>query len=297
MKKIIISGAGGFVGGELTRKFVDHNIEVVAISQYFNEGFPESPLITKINLKIESLDSLLSAIPACEYDAFYHLAWIGINGPEKADSLVQVENIRMTLICAQAARKLSCKKFLCSGTIAERAVESLHRLDKTSGGMTYSIAKYCAHQMLENYCKNVGLPFVWMQFSNIYGPKNKTGNLVSYTLAQLSSGNEATFGPAQQPYDFVYVDDIIEAVYRLGVHNTKKDCYFIGSGAPRILREYLLRIGEIYGRKDLIKIGERADDHITYSFAMFDTKDLTDDIGEYVTASFDDHIEYTIRNY
>ena len=55
-----------------------------------------------------------------------------------------------------------------------------------------------------------------MQFSNIYGVGNKTGNLVSYTLGELMAGKEAAFGPALQPYDFIYVDDLIEAVYRLG---------------------------------------------------------------------------------
>ena len=46
-----------------------------------------------------------------------------------------------------------------------------------------------------------------MQFSNIYGVGNKTGNLVSYTLGELMAGKEAAFGPALQPYDFIYVDD------------------------------------------------------------------------------------------
>jgi nucleoside-diphosphate-sugar epimerase len=55
-----------------------------------------------------------------------------------------------------------------------------------------------------------------MQFSNIYGIGNNTGNLVSYTLGELILNKEANFGPALQPYDFIYVDDLIEAVYRLG---------------------------------------------------------------------------------
>lgn len=297
MAKIIITGAGGFVGGALTKKFVDSGIEVIAVSKIFNDAFPEDPRITKIVTDINSTEVLLSVIPEGHYDAFYHLAWNGVNGLEKADPLVQTENIHMTLACAKAANQLACKKFLCAGTVAERAVESMSKLEQTSGGMTYSVAKYCAHKMLENYCKNVGMDYVWMQFSNIYGPKNKTGNLVSYTLGQLTSGAEATFGPALQPYDFVFVDDIIEAVYRLGIKHTKQHFYFIGSGKPRILKDYLLQIGEMYGKPDLIKIGVRPDDGITYSLEMFSTQELTEDIGEYVTAPFEEHIRYTIDHY
>ena len=136
-----------------------------------------------------------------------------------------------------------------------------------------------------------------MQFSNIYGPQNKTGNLVSYTIEQLSKGNEASFGPALQPYDLVYIDDILEAIYRLGIKETKQNSYFIGSGKPRILKDYLLEIGEAYNRSELIKIGARPDDGIKYDMAMFDTQPLVDDIGEYVTAPFEEHIRYTIENY
>ena len=54
-----------------------------------------------------------------------------------------------------------------------------------------------------------------MQFSNIYGVGNKTGNLVSYTLGELMAGKEAAFGPALQPYDFIYVDDFSCAIESL----------------------------------------------------------------------------------
>ena len=297
MGKIIITGAGGFVGTALTEKFIHNGYEVVAISQQFNENFPDDPLIKRVDLAIDNPDVLLKEIPASGYDAFYHLAWRGINGPEKADHFIQINNIRMVITCAAAAKQLNCKKFLCAGTISERATESLSCLSKTSGGMTYSVAKYCAHILLENYCKNVGLDYVWMQFSNIYGPQNKTGNLVSYTLDQLKNGKEALFGPALQPYDFIFVDDILEAVYRLGMRETKNHKYFIGSGASRVLKDYLTVIGEAYGRPDLIKIGARPDDGIKYSLDMFDVNDLVQDIGEYVTETFEEHIKYTIENY
>ena len=159
----------------------------------------------------------------------------------------------------------------------------------------YGVAKHCAHLMLEDYCKNIGLQFVWMQFSNIYGVGNKTGNLVSYTLGELLKGNEATFGPAAQPYDFIYVDDLLEAVYRLGDSETKHVCYYIGSGSPRILKEYLLEIGELAGMQDKVGIGIRPDDGIKYDFSMFDTTPLKDAIGDYVSTPFEEGIKKTIN--
>jgi nucleoside-diphosphate-sugar epimerase len=297
MKTAIITGAGGFVGTELTKKMIENGIKVVAISMHFNDSFPMSELVERIEADISDSEQLLSIIPNGPYEAFYHLAWAGVNGPQKADPLVQLDNAKMVMSCARIAKKLDCKKFLCSGTVAEKAVDSLHLIEKTSGGMVYGIAKHCTHLMLETYCKNIGMPFVWMQFSNIYGPQNKTGNLVSYTLGEILQEREATFGPAEQPYDFIYVDDLIEAVYRLGLYKTRENCYLIGSGEPRVLKDYLMEIGKKSGRPELIKIGVRPDDGIVYKAEMFDNATLKADIGEYVKRTFSENITYTIENY
>lgn len=298
MKRVIVTGANGFIGSSLIKKLINKNIEVVALDISFsNSKLPQSNLISEVEVELEDIDKLKNVIPSANYDAFYHFAWAGVNGPSKADPIVQLKNAELALNCATVAKSIGCKKLLCAGTIAERATESLPNLGKTSGGMMYGVAKHATHLMLETYCKNIDLNFVWMQFSNIYGPENKTGNLVSYTLGELSRGNNATFGPALQPYDFIYVGDLIEAVMRLGENKTNKNCYFIGSGEPRVLKEYLFEIGREYGKEELINVGLRPDDGIKYTLDMFDTTELVKDIGNYISKTFTEGIRYTLENY
>lgn len=294
MKNVIVTGGNGFIGSSLIKKLVANGIKIVAVDITFQgERLPESELITKIESCVDA--SLVEKLPAEEYDAFYHLAWKGVNGADKANPSVQLANIQMAIDCADICKKLNVKKYLCAGTVAENATFSLPNLEKTSGGMMYGVAKYACRLILEDYCKNIGQQFVWMQFSNIYGVGNKTGNLVSYTLGELMTGNEATFGPALQPYDFIYVDDLIEAVYRLGEKETNKAFYYIGSGSPRQLKEYLLRIGELAGYANKVGIGIRPDDGIKYSMDMFCNDDLVDAVGEYVSTDFDNGINKTIE--
>lgn len=293
--RAIVTGANGFIGSNLINKLIENNIEVTAIDFSFNPSkLKEDKLINKLEV---SIDKLTLDMLDGEYDLFFHFAWKGVNGSDKGNINIQLQNIMMTIYCADIAKKVNCKKFLCSGTIAERNIESLPRLNKTGAGMFYGASKYSTHIMLETYCKNIGLNFIWMQFSNIFGPSNKTGNLVSYTLSQILNNKEATFGPANQPYDFIYVNDLIYAVYLLGIKETKKSFYFIGSGTPRLLKEYLLDIGKIANRENLIKIGVREDDGIIYDYNMFDISNLKNDIGDYISMSFEAAIKYTIVNY
>lgn len=294
MKRVIVTGANGFIGSSLIKKLVENEVEVVAVDlSYIPYRLPESNLIVKIESSVDT--SLTEVIPAGEYDAFYHLAWRGVNGAEKADPLVQLSNIKMAIDCANVCINLGVKKLLCAGTVAENATYSLQHLSQTSCGMMYGVAKHACNLIVETYCKNIGLTFVWMQFSNIYGVGNKTGNLVSYTLGELMAGKKATFGPAQQPYDFIYIDDLIEAIYRLGEKYTPKAFYYIGSGTSRKLADYLLRIGELTGFTDNVSIGVRADDGIKYSIEMFDNSELVSAIGEYVNTSFDEGVVKTIE--
>lgn len=298
MKNVIVTGANGFIGSSLIKKLIEKKVNVIALDISFQHSkLPVSNFIQEIEISLDDVEKMVEVIPYAEYDAFYHLAWAGVNGPSKADPVIQLKNAEMAMNCATVAKRLGVKKLLCAGTIAERATESLSNLNTTSGGMMYGVAKHCTHLMLETYCKNIGLEFVWMQFSNIYGPANKTGNLVSYTIGELEKGSEASFGPALQPYDFILVDDLIEAVLRLGENKTSKNSYFIGSGEPRQLKDYLLEIGQLCGKEELIKIGLRPDDGIKYTLDMFNTEPIKEDIGEYVTKNFTDGIKYTLENY
>ena len=298
MKSVIVTGANGFIGSTLIKKLLKNNIRVLAIDLAFsNLTLLDDKNLTKVESNITDLKAIVNSLEYQDFDVFYHFAWRGVNGPEKADPDIQIQNIQIAINAAKLSKMLSCKRFLCSGTIAERGLASLSHLQQTNGGMMYSAGKHSANLMLETYCKYIGLDFVWMQFSNIYGPGNRTGNLVSYTINKLSESCDAEFGPANQPYDFIYIDDLIEAVYRLGITKTKQCFYFIGSGRPRILKEYLFEIGELMNKKEKIRIGQRVDDGILYTEDMFDIAPLVSEIGHYVRNSFSVGIRKTIEDY
>ncbi len=297
MNRVIVTGACGFIGCKLIEKLLQKGMTVLAIDRIDkSELFPQSHRLSFIQKEVDKIEELIFELDGKQFDTFYHLAWKGVNGTEKADPIIQIQNIQMTIKCAKVAKQIGCTKFLCAGTIAEWNIKSLHSLKQVSPSMLYGIAKDSAHHILEAYCKSINLIPIWMQFSNIYGSSNKTGNLISYTIDKIENNEAASFGPAMQPYDFIYVDDLIEAVCRLGEKDTKENTYCISSGASRLLKEYLNKIGEIYGREDLIRIGVRDDDGIRYSADMFNNEALIKEIGEYTTASFEERIAEMFNN-
>lgn len=134
-----------------------------------------------------------------------------------------------------------------------------------------------------------------MQFSNLYGPYSINGNIVGYTIKEILEGRNAIFGTAQQPYDLLYIEDLVYAAYLLGEKDVKRTCYYLGSGNPKILKDYLIRIGELCGNPDAIKIGARADDGLKYDLEWFDASALIEDTGYMPRISFDQGVLNTIN--
>ena len=109
MKNVIVTGGNGFIGSSLIKKLVANGVNVVAVDITFaGDRLPESEFITKIESGVDV--SLAKKIPSGEYDAFYHLAWRGVNGADKADPTVQLANIQMAVDCVNISKFTNAKE-------------------------------------------------------------------------------------------------------------------------------------------------------------------------------------------
>ncbi|MGL5693802.1 MAG: NAD-dependent epimerase/dehydratase family protein [Peptostreptococcaceae bacterium] len=298
MKKAIITGANGFVGGWLCKKLLENNIKVYAIVKNKKSNINTIPVSDNMKIiycDLNNINDIKNKIQDLNIDAFYHLAWSGSSGKGRSDYNLQLSNVKYSCDCAVLAKEMNCKKFLCAGTITEEVAKNILDIDAKSENMIYGLAKHTTHCMLDILCKNIKLDYVWMKFSNIYGPYNNSKNIVSYTLDELKKGNVPTFSKAEQPYDLMYIKDLVNAIYLLGEKNTSYNSYFLGSGNPTILKNYLLKIKEEYSDSCDIGLGIRPEDGIEYKKEWFDIKKLQQDTGYSSYFTFDDGIKETIK--
>ncbi|PLS01113.1 NAD-dependent epimerase/dehydratase family protein [Neobacillus cucumis] len=295
MKKAIVTGANGYIGSTLIKEMQKNNIEVIAVvrnKDSKNNTLPENVKI--VYCELDSISSLIDLVPDNDIDVFYHLAWEGTSGGDRANYQVQLLNAQYACDSAIAAKKLNCKKFICTGTITEKIAENILNIEVKAENTIYGIAKHTAHCLLDVLCKKLDLPFVWARLSNIYGGHNETGNIISYTLQELRKGNKPSFSKAEQPYDLMYVNDAAKALYLLGKEVTSENCYFIGSGSPRILKEYLLALKDVYGNGAELGIGEKPEDGLKYYWEWFDTTDFVRDTKFDAANTFEENILETI---
>lgn len=298
MKKAIVTGANGFVGTCLVRELVEHNVEVYAIIKDINEdisAFESLKDVKVIYCDLKDIKTLSEKIAERDIECFYHLAWFGSGGALRSDYNVQLCNAKYCCDAAYSAKEIGCKKFLCAGSITENIADETLELDTVSQNMMYGICKKTAHLLLNVYCRILEIDLIWMQFSNIYGPGDRTSNLISYTLRELLKGNTPLFSKGSQPYDFVFVKDLAYAAFLLGESSVPADTYFLGGGGNRLLHEYLSQIPEILGENYKVGIGERSEDGLIYKKEWFDISKLQKATGYSPRYSFEEGIIQTFN--
>jgi nucleoside-diphosphate-sugar epimerase len=294
----IVTGAGGFLGSRLVRALIDRRVFVIAVCPE-NRDEPTIPykseLLKYISCGRDEAHELASCINDCAIDVFYNLAWSGASGAGRVDYSAQLRSVKTCLDYFVSAEKLNCKKFIGVGSMSQRLAESSAYKDMTSENMIYAVSKSYCEQLLRAVSNKSNCKTVWAILSNLYGPGDTTPNLINYSIKTLLSGRQPQYGPATQIYDFMYIDDCMEALYRIGFLDTTAETFFIGSGQPRILKDYLNELGFIVAPDIKMGIGKRPDDHTEYRPEWLDTTALQKETGFRPQYSFTDGIKNTLE--
>ena len=107
MKKVIVTGADGFVGSNTVRRLADENIEVLALDIREKPiNITENELVKYRTADIANPEQLTSLVSDGEYDTVIHFAWVGSAGPQRVDYNLQMNNALWTVELMKTAKQL-----------------------------------------------------------------------------------------------------------------------------------------------------------------------------------------------
>lgn len=279
---VVVTGAGGFVGRNLIDRLLVRGNTVTAVDIEGNTVLPtfhHERLRTVFMKKGEKPGRLLEYLTGKSFDTMIHLAWVGAGGPLRRDYTVQLNNVKMTLDFFMTADALGCKKFVAVGTIGEYMAEMAKRNQIHSDNFMYATCKSMTHSLLNIVEHDVGCKVVWATLGGLYGVGDSTNNLVNYTIKSLLSNTKPIFGPAEQPFDFVNIKDCANALCLIAETNTCANQFYVGTGKPRLLKEYLTEIARLVDNGINVGIGGRPDDGTRYLYEWFDISELEKETG------------------
>ena len=221
MKKVLVTGADGFIGSHLTEELIKQGYNVKAFVYYnsFNswgwiDTFPKE-IKNKIEIfagDIRDPNGVREAMKGC--DTVFHLAAL-IAIPfsyHSPDSYVDT-NIKGTLNVLQAARQLNTKRILVTSTSEVYGTAQYVPIDEKhpfQGQSPYSATKIGADRLAESFYRSFDLPVTIVRPFNTYGPRQSARAIIPTIITQLLNGfNKVKLGDLTPTRDLLYVKDTV----------------------------------------------------------------------------------------
>ena len=294
MKKIVVTGASGFIGGALTKLALEKGLRVygVDISERAMERHKSYENFIPVIADFTRYDRLHEMIVDAEIDVFYHFAWQGVFGDAFRDYRLQLSNAAYAADALGEAMKIGCKKFVFAGTYNEIEVADYLDFSGFHPRYTciYSGAKTAAEIICKTLAANGGIEYSAGLTSMSYGENNRSMMLTNVVLKQLLRGESPRLIEGNIPYDFIYIDDIARAFYAIGERGKHLRSYYVGHRKLRTFREYLTDIGRIVAPEVELRFGAYPDDDSSRNYERIDLDALYRDTGFECQADFRESI-------
>lgn len=297
MRTTLITGANGFIGKNLVEKLVSNKIHVTALDlpgtfdkDYHHEYYQQ------IEVDYSNLKEFYGKVRTSP-DVLFHLAWDGVKAELRNDYFYQLKNIELSMNVMEFAAGIDTKKIVMLGS----ASEYLNGGTVISGDSipspieAYGAVKSAANVICQSYAFQKGIPFVKTIVSSLYGPGRDDNNILSYAIKCLLGREKPIFTALEQEWDFLYIDDFLEALYLIGKKGEGGKTYPIASGTSRPMAEYIEIIHNQIDSLLPLGIGEMPYKAGKPENAVFDISILARDTGFYPTHKFEDAIVNVIE--
>jgi len=259
-KRILVTGAGGFIGSHLTERLVEMGANVRAFVRYNSDGNIKNlkelskDTLNKIEIIRGDLRNCESVKKAVEgIDVIFHLgALISIPYSYEAPRDFIETNILGTFNILQAARENKVKKIILTsssevyGTAIHLPIDEKHSLQAQS---PYSATKISADKIAESFYRTYNIPITIIRPFNTYGPRQSMRAVIPTIIYQALTKNKVELGSLSPKRDFNYVKDTVEGFIKIAESdNSIGEIINISSGQTFSIGELVEKIKKIIGK-------------------------------------------------
>lgn len=249
-KRILVTGAAGFIGSNLVDEFLAQNAIVIGIDNMFNGRMEnlqkalKNPNFRFYKGDVRDLTMLLNRTK--DIDIIYHeAAFTSVPQSIEMPELCNDVNVNGTLNILNAARIRDVKKVIfasSSSVYGDTPTLPKQEMMRTDPISPYGVSKLAAEAYLVSYFRVYGLNTTALRYFNVFGPRQKDSpysGVIAIFLSKILNGqNPVIFGDGTQSRDFTYVKDVITAnILAAEVPEAAGKVFNIAAGKPISMTE------------------------------------------------------------
>lgn len=268
--KVLVTGAGGFIGSHLVETLVARGAEVRALLHYGAEGglgnarfLPEAARAAVDWVHGDLLDAEFMARAAQGREVVFHLgALIAIPHSYSAPRSFVEANVIGTLNLLEAGRAAGARRIVHTstsevyGSALRVPMDESHPLQAQS---PYAATKIAADKLAESYHASFGLPVVTVRPFNTFGPRQSARAVIPTVIGQaLAGARQIMLGATSPVRDMTFVADTVEGMITAAeAEGVEGRCYNLGTGDGESVGAIAQRILDLIGSKAEIVLDPR----------------------------------------
>ncbi len=242
-KKILLTGASGFIGSHVLEELLKRGYKVHAVVH--SGEVEQHPGVTVHRLDLLDAAAVEAFMAEQKFTHLLHLAWYV--GKKLHVHENNTDWLAASLLLLKSFAHHGGKHFLGAGSCAEYEYRyGLLREDETptNPGILYGNAKNALFRMAAVYCAQSGIRFQWPRIFNLYGPREKAQRLMPSVILSCLRGEEVRVSDCMNFLDYLHVGDTARGIVDV-FESDLTGAVNICSGKPVQLRSIVKSIAEL----------------------------------------------------
>ena len=260
--RCLVTGATGFVGSWLVRRLVGEGYPTAVLVRASSDMWRIEPWLsslTRITADLSSLADAADAVNEFSPEVVYHLAWTGGNSRRFNDDPAQVyANVPGSLERMRVAAASGAKVFVNLGSCVEYGAYPIpvRETDPVRPTNLYGAAKHAVEELGLRLALPMGLRFISVRLFWAYGPGDDDARLLPSLIGRLLRGERQPMTLGDQIWDYLYIEDAIDALLKLAKGPVTQGVFNLGSGQPHTLRSVVELVATYAGNSTLLGFGD-----------------------------------------
>jgi nucleoside-diphosphate-sugar epimerase len=258
--RVLVTGAGGFIGRSVVARLLADHHEVIASDRSeaalrsLGEATPELSLAA---VELADEPQVAALLRSARPEGLIHLAWYA----DPADYLTSHANLAslgMTSGLVEATLAVGCRKLVMGGSCVEYALRDrlLVETDPADPRSLYAACKHAAWQVTRALAAEADAEVCWARVFHLHGPGEDRRRIIPWVAGRLEAGEAVELTDGSQVRDHLHVDDVAAGMVTL-LQPGASGIYNVCSGEPVTLRQVLETVAEIVGGRQLLRFGAR----------------------------------------
>lgn len=295
MKRVLLTGANGFIGRHCIPYLLEKGFEVHAVASTSTNKFEVESVVWHV-ADLLDINSPLALLEKVQPTHLLHFAWV--TTPRLY--WTSEENLRWVQASLELLRKFKAnggQRVVMAGSCAEydwnngHCYESLTPLRPAS---LYGVCKKSMYEILMKFAVQESMSAAWGRIFFLYGPYEHPSRLVPSVICSLLNNEPALCTHGNQIRDFLCVDDVASAFVSL-LDSEVQGAVNIASNEPVAVKSVVNRLAESIGKPELIRLGAIPASDLDVQLLTGDATRLIQEVGWVPRFSLDMGLEMTIE--